>query len=67
MPVGQSYANPGEFDERDELMQRLIFGKLAERLAAGEIVHTVLNCDPSAAPVIAGATARGRAAHRRTA
>ena len=35
-----------EFDERDELMQRLIFGKLAERLAAGEIVRTVLNCDP---------------------
>ena len=46
MPVGQSYANPGEFDERDELMQRLIFGKLAGRLAAGKIVRTVLNCDP---------------------
>ena len=55
-----AYANPGfirgsgflragiecEFDERDEPMQRLIFGKFAERLAAGEIVRTVLNCDP---------------------
>jgi len=28
-----------EFDERDELMQRLIFGKLARRVAAGEIVR----------------------------
>ena len=35
-----------EFDERDELMQRLIFGKLAGRVAAGEIVRTVLNREP---------------------
>ena len=81
MPVGQSYANPDpsvaavfsarrieyEFDERDELMQRLIFGKLAGRLAAGEIVRTVLNCDPQCSARHCGATARGRAAHRRTA
>ena len=35
-----------EFDERDELMQRLIFGKLARRVAAGEIVRAVLNREP---------------------
>ena len=35
-----------EFDERDELMQRFIVGKLAGRVAAGEIVRTVLNREP---------------------
>src|SRR5262249_42877835 len=32
-----------KLDERDDLMQRLIFGKLAGRKAAGEIVRAVLD------------------------
>src|SRR5216684_3888919 len=32
-----------ELDERDELMQRLIFGKFARRKAAGEVVGAVLD------------------------
>src|SRR5262249_43802180 len=32
-----------KLNERDELMQRLIFGKLAGRKAAGDIVRTVLD------------------------
>ena len=35
-----------EFNERDELMQRLILGKLAGRIATGEIERAVLNREP---------------------
>ena len=55
--VSATYANPGfivsavfsarrierELDEGDELMQRLIFRRLAGRKAAGEVLRAVLN------------------------